>query len=67
MALTGDFETTVRARLKRDPAFRKALLREIDDCRRSEEVEIAESMLALLKDVPTVQKATRQKRSRCQS
>jgi len=28
MALTRDFKETIRARVKRDPAFRKALLRE---------------------------------------
>jgi hypothetical protein len=28
MALTRDFKETIRARVKRDPGFRKALLRE---------------------------------------
>lgn len=42
---TRDFNETVRARIQRDPAFRRALLREAIDCFRTGEVEIGKSLL----------------------
>lgn len=52
MELTGNFNETVRARVKREPAFRKALLNEAIDCLRSGEVEIGKSMLRDMRDFP---------------
>ena len=45
MALTRDFKETVRERLKRDPAFREALLTEAVDCLLSNDVETGKSLL----------------------
>lgn len=45
MALTRDFKVTVRERLRRDPAFREALLKEAMDCLLSSDVQTAKSLL----------------------
>jgi len=45
MALTRDFKETIVARVKRDPAFRKALLREAIDTLLSGDVETGKSIL----------------------
>ena len=45
MALTRDFKVTVRERLPRDPAFRKALLSQAVDCLLSSDVETGKSLL----------------------
>lgn len=45
MALTRDFKVTVQARAKRDPAFRKALLREAVDTFLSGDVETGKAVL----------------------
>ena|SRR5947209_15608600 len=45
MALTRDFKETVQARVKRDPAFRKALLRESIESFLSGDVETGKSVL----------------------
>jgi hypothetical protein len=45
MALTRDFKETILARVKRDPAFRKALLREAIECFLSGDVESGKTVL----------------------
>lgn len=45
MALTRDFKTTVRARVQRDAAFRKELLREGVECFLAGDVETGKSIL----------------------
>ncbi len=45
MPLTSDFKQTVQARVRRDPAFRKALLREGVECFLSGDVETGKSVL----------------------
>jgi DNA-binding phage protein len=45
MALTRDFKETIRARVKRDPGFRKALLREGIENFLSGDVETGKSIL----------------------
>lgn len=45
MALTRDFKQTVQARVKRDPAFRKALLREAIESFLSGDVETGKTVL----------------------
>jgi DNA-binding phage protein len=45
MALTRDFKQTVQARVRRDPAFRKALLRESVESFLSGDVETGKSVL----------------------
>lgn len=45
MKLTRDFRETMHERLRRDPAFRKALLTEAVDCLLSCDVETANSLL----------------------
>src|SRR5882724_360083 len=45
MALTRDFKETVQARVKRDPAFRKALLQEAIESFLSGDVETGKSVL----------------------
>lgn len=45
MALTRDFKETIQARARRDPAFRKALLREGIDCLLAGEVETGKAVL----------------------
>jgi DNA-binding phage protein len=45
MALTRDFKQTIRARVRRDPAFRKALLREGIESLLSGDVETGKTVL----------------------
>ena len=45
MALTRDFKETIQARVKRDPAFRKELLREGIECFLSGDVETGKTVL----------------------
>jgi DNA-binding phage protein len=45
MALTRDFKETVQARVRRDAAFRKALLREGVECLLSGDVDTGKSVL----------------------
>lgn len=45
MELTRDFTETIRARAKREPAFRKALLDEAIDCIRSGEASIGNKIM----------------------
>jgi DNA-binding phage protein len=45
MALTRDFKQTIQARVRRDPAFRKALLREGVESFLSGDVETGKSVL----------------------
>ncbi|MFZ3262652.1 MAG: transcriptional regulator [Terriglobales bacterium] len=45
MALTRDFKKTVQARVRRDPAFRKALLREGVESFLSGDIETGKSVL----------------------
>ena len=45
MALTRDFRETIQARVKRDPAFRKALLREGVESLLSGDVETGKTVL----------------------
>lgn len=45
MALTRDFRQTIQARVKRDPAFRKALLREGIESLLSGDVETGKTVL----------------------
>jgi hypothetical protein len=45
MALTRDFKRTIQARVKRDPAFRKALLREAIESFLSGDVETGKILL----------------------
>ena len=45
MALTRDFNVTVRERLQRDPSFREALLEEAVDCFLASDVETGKSLL----------------------
>jgi hypothetical protein len=45
MPLTRDFRETVQARAKRDPAFRRALLKEAIDCMLAGDVETGKIVL----------------------
>ena len=45
MALTRDFKETIQARVQRDAAFRKALLREAVECLLSGDVDTGKSVL----------------------
>ena len=45
MALTRDFSETVQARLRRDPAFRRALLSEAIECMLGGELEVGKALL----------------------
>ena len=45
MALTREFDATVRERLPRDPSFREALLEEAIDCLLASDMETGESLL----------------------
>jgi hypothetical protein len=45
MALTRDFKETIQARVKRDPAFREALLKEGVECLLSGDVETGKTVL----------------------
>src|SRR6266849_8369784 len=45
MALTRDFKETIQARVRRDPAFRKALLREAIESFLSGDVETGKTVL----------------------
>jgi hypothetical protein len=45
MALTRDFKETIQARVKRDPAFRRELLREGMECFLSGDVDAGKSVL----------------------
>ncbi len=45
MALTRDFRETIQARIRRDPAFRKELLREGVECFLSGDVETGKALL----------------------
>lgn len=45
MALTRDFKQTIQARVKRDPAFRKALLRDAIECFLSGDVATGKTVL----------------------
>lgn len=45
MALTSDFKETILARARRDPAFRRALLREGVECMLSGDVETGKAVL----------------------
>ena len=45
MALTRDFKETVRARVERDPNFRRELLREGVECLLSGDIAIAKTIL----------------------
>jgi hypothetical protein len=49
MALTRDFKETIQARVKRDPAFRKALLREGIESFLSGDVETGKTGFVLQK------------------
>ncbi len=53
MALTRDFKETIRARVKRDPGFRKALLREGIEKFLSGDVETGKVILRDLMVWPT--------------
>ena len=45
MALTRDFKETIRARVQRDPAFRRALLREAIECMIAGDVSTGKAVL----------------------
>jgi DNA-binding phage protein len=45
MALTRDFKDTIQARARRDPAFRRALLREAMECMLEGDVETGKAVL----------------------
>jgi DNA-binding phage protein len=45
MALTRDFKQTIQARVRRDPAFRKELLREAIDCLLVGDIETGKTVL----------------------
>ncbi len=45
MALTRDFKETIQARARRDPAFRRALLREGVECMLSGDIETGKAVL----------------------
>jgi DNA-binding phage protein len=45
MALTRDFKETIQARARRDPAFRRALLREAIECMLSGDIETGKAVL----------------------
>lgn len=45
MALTRDFKETIQARVRRDPAFREALLKEAIDCLLADDLETGKSVL----------------------
>jgi len=45
MALTRDFKETIQARVRRDPAFRRELLREGVECLLSGDVETGKAVL----------------------
>lgn len=45
MALTRDFKETIRARVQREPAFRRALLRESIECMLAGDVATGKTML----------------------
>lgn len=45
MALTRDFKETIRARVARDPKFRKELLREGIECMLSGDIDTAKTIL----------------------
>ncbi len=45
MVLTRDFKETIQARVKRDPAFREALLKEGVECLLSGDVETGKAVL----------------------
>lgn len=45
MALTRDFKETIQARVRRDPEFRQALLREGIECMLSGDVETGKAVL----------------------
>jgi len=45
MALTKDFKDTIQARVRRDPAFREALLQEGVECLLGGEIEEGKSLL----------------------
>jgi hypothetical protein len=51
---TRDFRTTVRARVQREPALRRALFREAVDCFRSGEPEVGKN---ILRYIPATQAA----------
>ena len=45
MALTKDFKETIKARVQRDPAFRKALLREAIECMLAGDLDTGKAVL----------------------
>ncbi len=45
MALTKDFKDTIQARAQRDPAFRKALLKEGVECLLTDDVDTGKAVL----------------------
>jgi len=45
MALTRDFKETIQARVRRDAAFREALLKEGIDCLLADDIETGKSVL----------------------
>lgn len=45
MALTRDFKETIQARVRRDAAFREALLKEGVDCLLADDIETGKSVL----------------------
>jgi DNA-binding phage protein len=45
MALTRDFKETIQARARRDPAFRRALLREAIECMLSGDIDTGKAVL----------------------
>lgn len=45
MALTRDFKETIQARVRRDAAFREALLKEAIDCLLADDLETGKSVL----------------------
>jgi hypothetical protein len=47
MPLTRDFNKLVQERIARDPAFRDAMLREIDDAMRARDIETAKAILGM--------------------
>ena len=53
MALTRDFEETIRARVTNDPAFHEALLKEGIECLLSADMDIGETVFREYLDEPS--------------
>lgn len=45
MALTCDFKETIKARVQRDPVFRKELIKEAIRCIRADDVDTGKAMM----------------------